>query len=233
MTDKEALAMIAARAEISELEKATEHINGIAQEIGSLPWYVQERALETLRGKERDVRFQSLSDLPPSQKEILIGLLQESYESAMHWEGDYEREEEPYAGHLDAPEVASPVEGRERKDYAAGREERMRDMAATTSKIISVDRVQICEGQPGFERNSIYNPRNDETLEAAYDAQKLRIERLESWVAEAISKPSMPRELRLEGLELVGAERPDVRQSVERICPSKSQGLERSLEIER
>jgi hypothetical protein len=117
--------------------------------------------------------------------------------------------------------------------YASGREERMREMAATTSKIISVNRVQICEGQPGFERNIIYNPMNDETLEAAYDAQKLRIDRLEAWVAEAISKPSMPRSLRMEGLELVGAERPDVRAAVERICPSRSQGLERQLEIER
>jgi hypothetical protein len=117
--------------------------------------------------------------------------------------------------------------------YAAGREERMREMAETTSKIISVDRVQICEGQPGFERNIIYNPMNDETLEAAYDAQKLRIERLESWVSEAISRPSMPRELRMEGLELVGAERPDVRQSVERICPSLGHEMGRQLEIER
>jgi hypothetical protein len=119
------------------------------------------------------------------------------------------------------------------RKYAAGREERMREMAATTSKIISADRVQIVAGQPGFERNIIYNPMKDETLEAAYDAQTRRIERLEAWVSEAISKPSMPRELRLEGLELVGAERPDVRQSVERICPSQGRDLGRELSIER
>jgi hypothetical protein len=231
MTDKEARRMIAARAEISQLEKATEHVNSIAQEIGSLPWYVQERALETLRGKEQDVRFQSLSDLPSNHKQNLIDLLTTSYEAAMEREG-YEREEEPYDGHLDAPEVASTINS-DRQDYAAGREERMREMAATTSKIISVDRVQIVAGQPGFERNIIYNPMKDETLEAAYDAKQQRIERLEAWVAEAISKPSMPRELRMEGLDLVGAERPDIRQSVERICPSRDMSQGMSLELER
>jgi hypothetical protein len=48
-----------------------------------------------------------------------------------------------------------------------------------------------------------------------------------------ISRPSMPRELRMEGLELVGAERPDIRQSVERICPSRGHEMGRELSIER
>ena len=43
------------------------------------------------------------------------------------------------------------------KEYAAGREERMKDMAATTSKIVSVDRVHLFEGHEGSERSIIYN----------------------------------------------------------------------------
>ena len=74
---------------------------------------------------------------------------------------------------------------------------------------------------------------NDSLLKAGYDEQKLRIERLESWVAEAISKPSMSREMRLQGLDLVDALGPNLRQSVERICPTRVQGLELNLEIER
>jgi hypothetical protein len=73
---------------------------------------------------------------------------------------------------------------------------------------------------------------NDTQLRAGYEAQQLRIEQLESWVAEAISRPSMPRELRLQGLELVDARSATIRQAVERICP-RVQGLERTLEIER
>jgi hypothetical protein len=70
-------------------------------------------------------------------------------------------------------------------------------------------------------------------LRAGYDAQQLRIDALESWVAEAIAKPSMTREMRLQGLELVEAQRPYVKQSVERICPSRSLEQGRFLEIER
>jgi hypothetical protein len=110
--------------------------------------------------------------------------------------------------------------------YATGREERMRDMAQTTSKIISVDRTYT-------NREQKQSQMNDALLQAGYDAKQQRIDRLESWVAEAISKPSMPRELRMEGLELVGAERPDIRQSVERICPSRGHEMGRELSIER
>ena len=65
-------------------------------------------------------------------------------------------------------------------------------------------------------------------LRAGYDAQAFRIEQLESWVIDAISKPAMPRELRMEGLELVQDKSPTARQAVERICPSisRSQGRE-------
>jgi hypothetical protein len=74
---------------------------------------------------------------------------------------------------------------------------------------------------------------NDNLLKASYDEQKLRIQQLESWVSEVISRPSMSRELRMEGLELVEVQRPDVRQSVERICPSRGREMGRELEIER
>jgi erythromycin esterase-like protein len=62
-----------------------------------------------------------------------------------------------------------------------------------------------------------------------------RIEQLESWVAEAITRPSMSRERRLQGLDILEAQslNPSVRQAVERICPRQAQSMERSLEIER
>jgi hypothetical protein len=75
--------------------------------------------------------------------------------------------------------------------------------------------------------------RDNAMLRAGYDAQALRIEQLESWVSEAISKPAMPRELRLEGLELVQDRSPTARQAVERICPSMSRSQGRELEISR
>jgi hypothetical protein len=74
---------------------------------------------------------------------------------------------------------------------------------------------------------------DNQLLRAGYDEQKLQIQRLESWVAEVIARPAMSRELRMEGLELVEAQHPDVRQSVERICPSQSREMGRELEIER
>jgi hypothetical protein len=70
-------------------------------------------------------------------------------------------------------------------------------------------------------------------LRAGYDAQSLRLQQLESWVIEAISKPAMPRELRMEGLELVQDISPTARQAVERICPSMSRAQGRELLIER
>jgi hypothetical protein len=83
----------------------------------------------------------------------------------------------------------------------------------------------------GFEQ--LQNSMADAVLRSGYDEQKLRIAQLESWVAEVISRPWMPTELRMEGLELVGAERPDLRQAVERICPRRTveHGLEQSLEL--
>jgi hypothetical protein len=66
-------------------------------------------------------------------------------------------------------------------------------------------------------------------LQQGYAAQQQQIERLESWVMEAISRPSMPRELRLEGLGLVEDRSPTARQAVERICPRM--GLEQGLEL--
>jgi hypothetical protein len=70
-------------------------------------------------------------------------------------------------------------------------------------------------------------------LRAGYEAQSLRVQQLESWVIEVISKPAMPRELRMEGLELVQDISPTARQAVERICPSLSRSQGRELEIER
>jgi hypothetical protein len=64
------------------------------------------------------------------------------------------------------------------------------------------------------------NTRDGETtmdnvfLRAGYDAQSLRVQQLESWVIEAISKPAMPRELRIEGLGLVQDISPTARQAV-------------------
>jgi hypothetical protein len=74
---------------------------------------------------------------------------------------------------------------------------------------------------------------NDAMLRAGYEAQQLRIEELEAWVEQAISRPSMSRELRLQGLDLVEGRSPNTRLAVERICPSQSRGLEQTLEIER
>jgi hypothetical protein len=76
--------------------------------------------------------------------------------------------------------------------------------------------------------------RNGPILVSPAEASKQqRIEQLEAWVAQAISKPSMPRELRLQGMDLVEARSPNVRQAVERICPSQSREMGRELEIER
>ena len=74
---------------------------------------------------------------------------------------------------------------------------------------------------------------DNELLRAGYDAQQLRIEQLEAWIEQAITRPSMSRELRLQGLELIEARSPDIRLAVERICPQRSQGLGQSLELER
>jgi hypothetical protein len=74
---------------------------------------------------------------------------------------------------------------------------------------------------------------NNELLRAGYDAQQLRIEQLEGWIQQSITRPSMSRELRLQGLELIEARSPEIRLAVERICPSRSHGLEQTLEIER
>jgi len=74
---------------------------------------------------------------------------------------------------------------------------------------------------------------NNELLRAGYDAQKLRIDQLEAWIEQVVTRPSMPRELRMHGLELVEARSPDIRLAVERICPQRSQGLGQSLELER
>jgi len=74
---------------------------------------------------------------------------------------------------------------------------------------------------------------NNELLRAGYDAQQLRIEQLESWIEQSITRPSMSRELRLQGLELIEARSPEVRLAVERICPQRTQWLGQTLEIER
>jgi hypothetical protein len=83
------------------------------------------------------------------------------------------------------------------------------------------------------ERSGENTQMNDVLLKAGYDVQQLRIEQLEAWIEQSITRPSMSRELRLEGLELVEARSPDIRLAVERICPSRSQGLGQTLEIER
>jgi hypothetical protein len=67
----------------------------------------------------------------------------------------------------------------------------------------------------------------------ALSAKDLRIQQMESWIVEAISRPAMPRELRMEGLEMVQDISPTARQAVERICPSMSRSQGRELEIER
>lgn len=51
-----------------------------------------------------------------------------------------------------------------------------------------------------------------------------RIEQLEAWVSEVISRPSMSRETRWQGLEMLENAKtlsPKVRKAVERICPLK------------
>jgi hypothetical protein len=74
---------------------------------------------------------------------------------------------------------------------------------------------------------------NDTQLRSQNLAQRDRIEALENWIEAVISKPSMSREMRMEGLGLVEGRSPNTRLAVERICPSQSRGLEQSLEIER
>lgn len=74
---------------------------------------------------------------------------------------------------------------------------------------------------------------NDE-LQAQVSAQENRIERLEAWILEVITKPYMPRELRLEGLELMAPASLEVHQAVERVCPrSQTQGISLEQSIER
>jgi hypothetical protein len=89
-----------------------------------------------------------------------------------------------------------------------------------------------------LERSQTRNGDNMQTLDntvqgAALSAKDLRIQQMESWIIEAISKPSMPRELRMEGLEMVQDISPTARQAVERICPSLSRSQGRELSIER
>jgi hypothetical protein len=68
-----------------------EAVDSIAQDIATLPWYVQERALETLQGREQDVRFMQLRELPVEQRDRLKGLLRESYEREMEQEIEMDR----------------------------------------------------------------------------------------------------------------------------------------------
>jgi hypothetical protein len=68
---------------------------------------------------------------------------------------------------------------------------------------------------------------NNELLRAGYDAQQLRIEQLEAWIEQVVARPSMSRELRLDGLELVEARSPDIRLAVERIARAGLKGSDR------
>jgi hypothetical protein len=100
---------------------------------------------------------------------------------------------------------------------------------------VSVISLETAKAENTNTENGGENTMDDALLKAGYAAQQKRIEQLESWVIEAIGRPSMPRDLRLQGLEII-EERgvsPEVSQAVERICPTRTQGLERSLEIER
>jgi len=84
------------------------------------------------------------------------------------------------------------------------------------------------------ENNDRNTDMNDAALLRSYYSQQDRIQQLESWIAEVISKPALSRELRLQGLELVEGLSADIRPAVERICPPRVQGhshtLEQSLE---
>lgn len=127
----------------------------------------------------------------------------------------------------------------EQKDTAAEREIAKR-LEGLHSRLEAANRAnlpRILHEQVEKSNNEGKNIMSDDIhfseFNSVVDAKQQRIDRLEAWVAEAISKPSMPRELLLQGMDLIEAQRPDVRQSVERICPSRAQRLERSLEIER
>jgi hypothetical protein len=74
---------------------------------------------------------------------------------------------------------------------------------------------------------------DNELLRAGNSAKDLRMQQMESWIIEAISKPAMPRELRMEGLEMVQDISPMKLKAVEKICPSLSRSHGRELEIER
>jgi hypothetical protein len=97
-----------------------------------------------------------------------------------------------------------------------------------------IDKQQMCN--PCFdqyfpdENNDRTTNMNDAALLRSYYSQQDRIQQLESWIAEVISKPALSREMRWQGLELVEGLSPDIRLAVERICPTRSQDLTHTLE---
>jgi hypothetical protein len=143
--------------------------------------------------------------------------------------GGSDGEEIPYAGHLDAPTKDDELVALMFKVAESGAPLTQGAICQELDNQLQMERTEN-QSQPTQERNTNMN---DELLRAGYEAQQARIEELESWIEQAVTRPSMPRELRLQGLELVEAKSPDIRRAVERICPTRVQGLEHSLEIER
>jgi hypothetical protein len=83
---------------------------------------------------------------------------------------------------------------------------------------------------------------------AGYYSKQEDIQKLREWIEEAVSQPSMSRSLRLKGVELLSASMTaeggyystltdpvprNVREGVERICPTHSQSYQRNQEAER
>lgn len=109
-----------------------------------------------------------------------------------------------------------------------------------------IERQEFGPTGPLLNPNTQGDQMDDASLKAGYYALAERIEKLESFIQELITKPSMSREMRTQGLELVEQGYrlqnptanvlnpcPNVREAVERICPPRSQELGLELSIER
>jgi hypothetical protein len=146
----------------------------------------------------------------------------ESPEDDLCWQGPHATREEAEQGLIDAYD---------RWDKRTGE----REQAHEDRQIAQLEQKQQRQEQKSENTTTQDNMQSMDNafLRAGYDAQSLRVQQLESWIIEAISKPAMPRELRMEGLEMVQDISPTARLAVERICPSMSRSQGRELEISR
>lgn len=149
-------------------------------------------------------------------------IVQDALESEQRRETMEQRHQDEYEmvhdGSGRSEELPSELEARHDREYKALERE-----------------IRGTENTKGDRNMSDKQTLNNEFLRDSYAIAQRRIAQLETWITEAIIKPSMSREMRLEGLEIVEAMNPSqsARLAVERICPTRTQGLEHTLEIER